>query len=207
MKTIFIRTTILPFFICCFCVIASAIHAQGLASLQITNFKVQERNGNIGLSWKTASEEALRQFEIEYSEDGNYYQNLGFIPATNSVNGNIYEFEHDVAYYDSVFYRLKIVDKTGQWVYTEPLLYYRNKLLSGFVYPSVITTHVLNIFVSDPFNSLEVVSMNGDVMLKQNLNGQTGRINVPLSPTLSGGTYIVQLKNDDKTITQKVIIQ
>ena len=206
MKTIFIRTTILPFFICCFCIVPP-IHAQSLASFQITNFKVEEKNGNIGLSWKTASEEDLRQFEIEYSADGNYYKNLGFLPATNSANGNFYEFEHDIAYYDSIFYRLKIVDRTGQWIYTEPLLYYRSKMLSQFVYPSVITTHVMNIFINDPFYSLEVVSINGDVMLKQNLSGQTGRINIPLSPTLSAGTYIVQLKNYDKTITQKVIIQ
>jgi len=105
MKTIFIRTAILPILICNF-LAATDLHAQSLSSFQITNFKVEEKNGNIGLSWKTGSEENLRQFEIEYSVDGNYYQNLGFIPATNSINGNFYEFEHDVAYYDSVFYRL-----------------------------------------------------------------------------------------------------
>ncbi|HEY1872467.1 MAG TPA: T9SS type A sorting domain-containing protein [Chitinophagaceae bacterium] len=207
MKTIFIRTAILPFLILCLSTLAFAVHAQELSSFRITNFKIEEKNGDVGLSWKTESEKDLRQFEIESSTDGNYYQNLGFIPATNNINGNFYEFENAVAYDDSVFYRLKVVDRAGQWIYTQPLLYYTHKLVSQFVYPSVITTHMMNIFVNDPFYSLEVVSMSGTVMLKQNLSGQTGRINVPLSPELSAGTYIVQLKNYDKTITQKVIVQ
>jgi hypothetical protein len=49
--------------------------------------------------------------------------------------------------------------------------------------------------------------MNGEVMLKQNLSGKTGRFNIPISPNLSAGMYIVQLSNYDKKITQKVIIQ
>jgi hypothetical protein len=65
----------------------------------------------------------------------------------------------------------------------------------------------MNIFINDPFNWLEVVSMNGTVMLKQNLSGKTGRINIPLSPDLGAGVYIVQLGNYDRTITQKVVIQ
>jgi hypothetical protein len=45
------------------------------------------------------------------------------------------------------------------------------------------------------------------VMLKENLSGKTGRINIPLSTNLGAGMYIVQLRNQDQAITQKVIIQ
>ena len=71
----------------------------------------------------------------------------------------------------------------------------------------MITTSVMNIFIQEPFYSLEVVNMNGAVMLKQNLSGKTGRISVPFSPLLSAGVYIVQLRNYEKTITEKVVIQ
>jgi hypothetical protein len=210
MKPIYVRTTLLSILISCFLLIISSlsrIDAQGLWSVQLTSLKVDSRNGNVGLTWKTASEQNLMQFEIEYSDDGRYYRNLGFIPARNSINGDFYEFEHPVSYNDSAFYRLKIVDKNRRWLYTEPILYHVNKITAFFVYPSVITTHIMNIFLNDPFYSLEVVSMSGAVMLKQNLSGKTGRINIPLSANLSAGTYIVQLKNYDKTITQKIIVQ
>ena len=210
MKPNYACTTFLSILCSCFLLITSSFsktNAQGLRSVRLTNFKVDSRNGNVGLNWKTESEENLMQFEIEYSDDGKYYRTLGFIPARNSINGDFYEFEHPVSYSDSAFYRLKIVDNNRRWLYTEPILYYVNKITAFFVYPNVIRTHVMNIFLNDPFYSLEVVSLNGTVMLKQNLSGKTGRINVPLSANLSAGAYIVQLRNYEKTITQKVIIQ
>jgi len=210
MKSIYVRTTFLSILISCLLLNISSfiqINAQGLWTVQLTSFTAASRNGNVGLNWKTTSERNLMQFEVEYSSDGRYYHNLGFIPARNSINGDFYQFEHAVTYSDSAFYRLKIVDKNRKWLYTEPVLYHVNKITAFFVYPSVITTNIMNIFLRDPFNSLEVVSLNGTVMLKQNLGGKIGRINVPLSGNLSAGMYIVQLRNYDKTITQKVLIQ
>jgi hypothetical protein len=210
MKPIYVRTTLLSTIIGCLLLNISSfisINAQGLWSVQLTSFKADSRNGNVSLSWKTASEENLMQFEIEWSNDGKYYRNLGFIPARNSINGDFYEFEHSVSYNDSAFYRLKIIDNNRRWLYTNPVLYHVNKITAFFVYPSVITTHIMNIFLNDPFYSLEVVSLNGVVMLKQNLSGKTGRINIPLSANLGAGMYIVQLRNYDKTITQKIMIQ
>ena len=198
--------TILFFSFCSIFILSAA--GQGLFTIQVTSFKAESRNGNVGLTWKTASEEHLRQFEVEYSSDGKYYRNLGFIPARNSINGDFYEFEHPVSYADSAFYRLKVVDDRGRWLYSNPVLYYVNKITVFFVYPSVINSRVINIFLNDPFKWLEVVSLNGTVMLKENLSGKMGRINIPLSSDLASGMYIVQLSDyQNRAITQKVIVQ
>jgi len=207
MKTIFLRTTILPFFIIFLILTAPYINAQGLSTIQLTNFKAESRNGNVGLSWKTQSEKDIMQFEIEYSQDGKYYRNMGFIPARNNINGDLYEFEYSVSGSDSAFYRLKVVDKNGKWLYTDPVLFKINNISPFFINPSVINTDVMNIFLQDPFYSLEVVSLDGIVLLKQNLSGKTGRIDIPISPTLGRGAYIVRLSNYEKIITQKIIIQ
>jgi hypothetical protein len=203
MKTLYVRTIIFFFLLCA----ALRSNSQGLWTVQLTSFKAESRNGNVGLTWKSASEENLMQFEIEYSRDGRFYRNLGFIPARNSINGDFYEFEHPVSYSDSAFYRLKIVDNRGRWLYTPPVLYHINKITSWFVNPSVISTGVMNIFLNDPFDWLQVVSINGTVLLKQNLSGKMGRINVPISADVAKGTYIVQLGDHYRTITQKVVIQ
>ena len=203
MKTIYVRAIL--FFSLLW--VALIGNGQGLWTVQLTSFNAESRNGNVRLSWKSASEENLPQYEIEYSRDGRFYRNLGFIPATNSINGDFYEFEHPVSYSDSAFYRLKIVDYRGKWLYTPPVLYHVNKITAWFVNPSVITTGVMNIFLNDPFDWLQVVSINGTVMLKQNLSGKMGRINVPISSDLAKGTYIVQLGDHYRTITQKVVIQ
>lgn len=205
MKTIVKRTTV--FLLLTFFIILSRINAQGLQALQITGFKADSRNGNVGITWKTNNEENLREYEIESSFDGRYYKNLGFIPARNSINGDLYEFENTVEYTDSAFYRLKIVDVNGKWLYTEPVLYKINKTTPFFIYPSVISSHMINVFLNDPFDFIEVTNMNGEVLLKQNLSGKTGKISIPVSPVIASGLYVVQLKNEDRTITQKIVVQ
>jgi hypothetical protein len=205
MKTIYKCTT--AFFILTLFFVTPGVDAQGLTTLQITKFKAESRNGNVGLTWKTDKEENLRQYEIESSGDGRYYKNLGFIPARNNINGDIYEFENTVDYTDSVFYRLKIVDATGRWLYTNPVLYKVNKTTAFLIYPSVISSHMINVFLDDNFDFIEVINMNGAVLLKQNLSGKTGKISIPISPGISSGAYVVQVKNDYKTVTQKIVIQ
>jgi GNAT superfamily N-acetyltransferase len=88
MNTIYVRTIIFFSFLC----VAFACRGQGLWTVQLADFKAESRNGNVGLTWKTASEENLMQYEIEYSRDGRFYRNLGFIPATNRINGDYYQF-------------------------------------------------------------------------------------------------------------------
>ncbi len=205
MRPVYDCTTV--FLLLTFFFIPSGINAQGLRTLQITNFKAESRNGNVGITWKTDKEEDVGRYEIESSSDGKYYKNLGFIPARNNINGDLYEFENTVDYTDSVFYRLKIVDVNGKWLYTEPVLYKVNNTTAFLIYPSVISSHMINVFLDDGFDFIEVINMNGAVLLKQNLSGTTGRISIPVSPDISAGVYVVRLKNDYRTITQKIVIQ
>jgi len=178
--------------------------------LQITSFKAESRNGIVGITWKTDNEANLREYEIEASNDGRYYKNLGFIPARNNINGDFYEFENAVEYTDSVFYRLRIVDANGKWLYTKPVLYKINKTTSFFVYPSVINisgSNTIDVFLDDAFDFIEVINMSGAVLLKQNLSGKTGKISIPMSPDISAGTYVVRLRNHERMISQKIVIQ
>ena len=54
MKTVHQCTTI--FLLLTFFFMPSNINAQGLKTLQITNFKAESRNGNAGITWKTDKE-------------------------------------------------------------------------------------------------------------------------------------------------------
>jgi len=187
--------------------IAFRVNGQDLGTLRITYLKAQSRNGNVGITWKTDKEENLRQYEIESSSDGRYYKNLGFIPAVNNINEDVYQFENTVNYTDSAFYRLKIVDANGKWLYTEPILYKINKTTAFLIYPSVINSHMMNVFLNEGFDFIEVINMNGEVLLKQNLSGKTGKVSIPFSPDISAGIYVVQLRNESRTITQKIVVQ
>ena len=197
---------LLPLIMAAFVTTASFITAPTFQT-KLLEFKATSRSGMVGLTWKTEYEENLRQFEVEWSRDGKNYQSAGFVPATNSINGNIYSFEHRMSYASEAFYRLKIMDITSHWQYSDPIIVPVEKTARLFVYPSVITTRMITIIVNDPFNSMQIVSTNGTVMMKQNLSGKTGRMDIPLSPTVASGIYIVQLQNQTEMITQKIMVQ
>ncbi|SRR5258705_5235937 len=174
---------------------------------KLLEFKATSKNGNVGLTWKTEYEDNLLQFEVEYSRDGKNYQTAGIVHATNSLTGNMYSLEHNISYTSEAFYRLKIMDVTNHWQYSDVIIVPVEKTARLFVYPSVITTRMITIIINDPFDWMQVVSTNGTVMMKQNLSGKTGRMDIPLSPTIASGIYIVQLGNQTTTITQKIMIQ
>jgi len=174
---------------------------------KLLEFKATSKNGSIGLTWRTEYEENLLQFEVEWSRDGKNYQSAGIVHAINSPTGNLYSFEHNISYTSEAFYRLKIMDMTHHWQYSDVIIVPVEKTARLFVYPSVITTRMITIIINDPFDWMQVVSTNGVVMMKQNLSGKTGRMDIPLSPTIASGIYIVQLRNQTTTIMQKIMIQ
>jgi len=174
---------------------------------RLLEFKATSRYGMVGLTWKTAYEQNLVQFEIELSRDGINFQPVDRVPATNSPTGNTYSFEHKVSYSSDVYYRLRIMDINNHWQYSDAIEVPVENIPKQFVYPSVITTGSISLFVQEPFDWLQVTSMNGTVILKQNLSGKTGRFNIPISSTMAPGVYIVQLKNQKQTLTQKIVIQ
>ena len=200
------RTKLVIFVIATF-ILSSSFLASLSFQTKLLEFKATSRSGMVGLTWKTDYEENLLRFEVEWSTDGKNYQTAGRVPAVNSLNGNSYSFEHKISYTSEAFYRLKIMDVTNHWQYSDPISVPVEKTARLFVYPSVITTNMITIKVEDPFEWMQIVSTNGTVMMKQNLSGKTGRLDIPLSPTVASGIYIVQIGNKTTTITQQIMIQ
>ena len=56
------------------------------------------------------------------------------------------------------------------------------------------------------YKSLEVISMNGIVVLKTDITRRSGNIKIPVNK-LADGIYVVKLINNLKTNSQKIIIQ
>jgi len=200
------RTKLVFFVIATFTVTTSFLSVP-IFQTKLLEFKATSKNGSVGLTWRTEYEDNLLQFEVEYSRDGKNYQSAGIVHATNSITGNAYSFEHNISYTSEAFYRLKIMDVTNHWQYSDVIIVPVEKTARLFVYPSVITTRMITIIINDPFDWVQVVSTNGTVMMKQNLSGKTGRMDIPLSPTIASGIYIVQLGNQTTTITQRIMIQ
>jgi glucose/arabinose dehydrogenase len=174
---------------------------------ELISFKGIAGNGLVNLQWKTASENNLAAFDIEYSSNGLGYSRAGTVAALNFSSGASYAFDHRISTDNRIYYRLKIIDQDGKFKYSSVISISPRKTQTGnFVLPSVITGNELQLFLSKPYKSVELFGVDGRLILKRDIGGQTGTVRVPLQNSLRG-IYIVTLRTGNNTATQKIIIE
>jgi hypothetical protein len=94
--------------------------------VKLLSFTAKKQNGNdVSLQWITATENELDRFEIELAKGNNsfqlnHFENIGFVAATGNSNQQI-NYEHidrEPGKNTPRFYRLKMVDRDGRYVYS-----------------------------------------------------------------------------------------
>jgi hypothetical protein len=94
------------------------------SSLNLINFegKLSANKQQTLLHWRTGNEINSSPFEVEYSIDGNTFNKVGEVAALNGSSRNDYKFTHNIPSQNSIiYYRLKIVDKNGEFTYSNTL--------------------------------------------------------------------------------------
>jgi hypothetical protein len=167
-------------------------------------------NDGIIIRWSTTWEpDNLKLYEIEYSTDNIHFQQAGVVPAGNYLNGRIYEFRHyPINVRDRMFYRVRVTDANGRFDYTQTLAQTANGSTQNYIFPTIINTGTVSLYLNDSFKSLQIVSMDGRVLQNKMLNGNTGRVDVSLNTTLQGICFVRVLgQNRQRDIVQKIFIQ
>lgn len=182
------------------------ITVSAVLPVTLVEFTANSNNGVVQLNWKTSSEQNLQQFEIEYGIDGNSFMRTGIVPAANNAGGSEYTFSHEPPSSGRIFYRLKMIDFDGQFRYSGIIIINIDKPNKNFVQPSIITSGVINVFLNNSFNTLELINISGAVLLKQNIKGRIGKIDIPI-PFVTTGTYMVQVRNNETTLKQLILIR
>lgn len=167
-------------------------------------------NDGIVIRWRTTWEpENLKLYEVEYSTDGIRFQQAGVLPAGNYLNGKIYEFRHfPVNVRDRMWYRLKVTDASGHFDYTQTLSQVANAATQNYIFPTVINSGTVSLYLNDSFRTLQIVSMDGRILQSKILNGNTGRIDVSLNRSAQGICFVRVLGDSkDRNIVQQIFVQ
>lgn len=86
----------------------------------LIDFSASEKSGKSLLLWSTATEINSSHFELERSTDGRNFETIGTVNANGNTNTRIDYQLFD--YYPETgvnYYRLKIIDKDGQFEYSK----------------------------------------------------------------------------------------
>lgn len=180
----------------------------GALPLSLVAFKGVPDAQVVALDWQTAAEQQVSRFEIEYSLDGHIFRYLAAVPAKNEQAGSDYRFLHTTPVAGPNFYRLKMVEMDGSFQYSNMIHVDMANKVENIANPSLITDGVLhaNLPENAAYHSLELMDMNGRVVWKVKVTGQSGPMRIPMEKT-AAGFYMLKLSGEAPSMVQKICVQ
>lgn len=171
-------------------------------------------DGDVDLSWRTASEQNSSHFEVERSNDGFEWVQIGTVPATGFSNQKMeYDYQDINAskYFDG-YYRLRQVDFDGKEEVLAPIAIFceNEKEITMEVYPNP-TAGSTGIYVNyggetNQSTELVVTDSFGKIVTKQSIVLTTGDNIFDINlENCQQGIYTVFLETqNDKFITKRL---
>lgn len=160
------------------------------------------------LSWQTTSETNNAGFEILRSVNGAQFTPVGYV-TSSSLNGEgaSYTYIDHQPFPGKSFYRLKMLDQTGEFSYSDIKIIQLNQTAEIQIFPNPVKD-VLNILSGRRFENaqLSILNATGQSQMKQTING-SGSLPVNVTKLLPGMYFIEILERNGNTIRLPFIKQ
>jgi len=163
--------------------------------ITILSFTGILESGIAHLQWRTGVESNFNHFEVEKSVDGSVFKTQGEIAAKGSSSSYSYHLaqQEPVAYY-----RLKVVDNDGGYIYSRTLILSQRTGNNVLAYPNP-ATNFINIKVDDTGNFC-IYSADGKLVKVVVLSKGVNAIDIS---ELSGGMYYGVMKGRTMEFVKK----
>lgn len=163
--------------------------------VELTTFNGKRSGADILLSWATASERDFSVFNIERSDDGRNFRNIGAVDAIgNSHASHRYQFtDINSSRQKSLFYRLNMVDRNGTSTYSRTININDNMFAGNqaFVaYPNPFTHQVFVNVTGDENRTFILKDITGKNVYEQNITG-AGIHEITIPEYVDAGIYFL----------------
>jgi Secretion system C-terminal sorting domain len=167
---------------------------------------VAQTNQTTQLQWTMGGGASAGFFDVEYSQDQSAWQSIGIVQsAGNDNNGQSYNFIHTNPATGSNYYRLKQVDKEGNFTYSSiRTVFFANAIQLNF-YPNPTIDRVVITGSQASLGSVSVMTIDGRQLQENNNFFSGGSIDLSRYPAgiyllgirgISGNTQVLKiLKN------------
>ena len=179
--------------------------------VKLVQFDAKRINASTLVSWTTTDEFNVSHYEVERSENGIAFNVIGNVPARNLMSLQQYEFSDSKPLKGVTYYRLRSVDADGKSKLSK-VLAVSDRLNTDNYFAATNATH----------GSITIIagsSHNGDYTYHINTFGgqtiQQGRLNIvhggsysiPLTSSVAGGVYILDVQYANFHYQQKILVQ
>ena len=181
--------------------------------IKLSGFTANKKNQDAVLNWSAENQDSQSShFEIERSFNGTDFENIGAVNLNgNSINNYSYIDENiDISNPGAiVYYRLKMIDKDGQFTYSEIKnikLYDQGLGISLYPNPAKNSSK-LNLNLDNPgVVRISITNVLGKQVSHKEYSGQKGlnQYNINLSE-VGAGSYIIKVHANNKIQTIPII--
>jgi hypothetical protein len=168
-------------------------------------------DNSVSVNWTTEQEVNSSYFSVERSSNGSSdFKDIGTVSAKgNSAIVSNYSFTDNSAENGVNYYRLKMVDLDGSFVYSQVSVVNSELVQNIRVFPNPATNFIyITLGGSVPTSSVRLIDLTGKILQEQRLNSTTSNstISMPVS-NYAHGIYILQaIKADGTKWNTKVTI-
>jgi hypothetical protein len=176
--------------------------------VRLLSFSGSYRNLSTILNWETENEQNFDHFEIERSVNGADFTAIGFKAAsTNNAGRTSYQYPDDLSQANGkvFYYRLRIVDKDGQFKYSNVIIIRKDsKNINGIALnPNPVVNGMATVRFTSSRNevvNLKVVDLTGKIVLQQENKIYEGNNSISINnlDRLQSGVYLLQMANGDE---------
>ncbi len=175
--------------------------------LKLLTFTATRDNKNNLLQWTTSNEINVDHFIVERSTNGREFATIGNVKASSTFGGtNNYSYTDNNptitpnSQPQTIYYRLKMVDKDGQYSYSPVRMISNNIGFSITVYPNPTKDRLhLQTFSSKKTTlQMQIISQDGKVFITSQASVQQGSSTQSINiRTLPGGSYFLKVASAD----------
>lgn len=172
--------------------------------VELSNFEASSLKSAIELTWSTSSEINFSHFEVQKSNDGLPWQNIGEVSASgNSSEKLLYNFIDYQPFQNKNFYRLKQVDFDNSFAYSKVEIEQFN-VSQVYAYPSIVLPGG-NFNIKGISNTaiIQLYSMKGQLIKTVELSSENSQIIADFAK----GIYILNIQNDGFITNKKLIVK
>lgn len=180
--------------------------------LKLISFTGVRSSGVTLLQWVTENEASADYFDVQRSYNTvSAFTAIGSVNARNAGSRELYDLTDHNQFQGIAYYRLRIVDKDGQFSYSKIIAVTENDInTSGFIVlnPARSAITIFNKTTEQGPFSYSLYTSSGQLMVKGVVSiGINGSSVLPLPSQVSKGIYVLELRGKSVQFKQKLLIE
>jgi hypothetical protein len=179
--------------------------------VQFTSIKAYAKNEGVQVEWNVASQAGIKHYEVERATDGRTFSKVATVFSNGSTGIAAYDWFDANPVQATNYYRIRSVDKTGEVKFTGISKVTLKSNPKGItVYPNPTKNNAITISLHNGMQGVYQVSLTnklGQVVYTKALPFINGTTSQTLHFTVPKGIYQLQVKGEDHTYADQLIVQ